>query len=125
MNNNSSEDVKSKSTDGRLILKHRGGYIAKFNVTWDERTYDEQGQAVDTPQQWSENGKKLPAPFSAEIKLPANTVNLHVTATENTGLVWEPWRTVIDRDLDLAPKITVSIEGTTLTPKGSATYGES
>lgn len=126
--NSSTEYVESTSTRytrGRLILKHTGGYIAKFNATWKERRYNEKGEAVDTSQQWSKNGNKLTAPFSTEINLPANTIDLHVTATEKTGLVWEPWRTVLDRDLDLAPEITVSIGGTTLSPKGSVTYGES
>lgn len=125
MNNNTREEVESKSTGSRLILKHTGHFIAKFKVTWDERRYNEKGQAVDTPQQWSENGKYQTDPFSAEIELPANTVNLHVTAMAKTGLVWEPWKTVLDRILDLAPKINVCIWGNPLSQKENVTYEKS
>ncbi len=123
--NSSTEYVTTTSTEytsGTLNLKHSGGYIAKFYVDWKERSYNDAGNEVLTSKSWGENDKSKTAPFSTTIPLPANATGIHVKATEKTGLVWDPWRTVVDQDVALCKEISVSISGTTLSPKGSVEY---
>lgn len=115
------ETTSTKYQNGKITLKHTGGYIAEFYVTWKERRYVN-GKAVDTEKSWDKNGKNLTAPFSTEISIPANAFDLHVKAQGKTGLAWEKWRTSIDQDLSLHPNIKVSIWGTTLKQKGEVTY---
>lgn len=91
-------------------------------MTWKERKYDKNGNPVYTNKSWEMNGKSLTVPFSTEIPLPANTVDLHVKAIEKTGLLWEPWRTIIDQDVKLHPNAEASIWGTTLNQKGEVKY---
>ncbi len=120
--NSSTEYVETTSTEyssGSLNLSHTGGYIAKFYVNWKELSYDSAGNKNYKECSWEKNGDNLTAPFSTSIHLPANAVNIHVKATEKTGLVWEPWRTVVDQDVPLSPSINVSISGTTLNPNKS------
>lgn len=116
------ETTRTQYSKGKLSLKHTGGYVAKFEVTWKERKYDKNGNPVYTNKSWEMNGKSLTAPFSTEIPLPANTVDLHVKAIEKTGLLWEPWRTIIDQDVKLHPNAEASIWGTTLNQKGEVKY---
>ncbi len=123
--NSSTEYVETTSTEyssGSINLSHKGGYIAKFYVNWKELSYDSAGNKKYKECSWGKNGDNLTAPFSTTIPLPANAVNIHVKATEKTGLVWEPWRTVVDQDVVLSPSINVSISGTTLSPKKSVEY---
>lgn len=106
-------------TSGSVSLKHTGGYIAKFNVNWEERSFDEQGVEQLTPKGWERNGQNVTAPFTTTIPIPANAVRLHVKAANKTGLVWEPWRTIVDQPIPLTPNVQVSIWGTTLNSKSS------
>lgn len=118
--NSSAEYITSASTTysrGSIKLAHTGAYIAKFYVTWRERWY-ENGIEMFRDCNWEKNGNNLTASFYTVIPIPANAINIHVKATEKTGLVWEPWRTVIDQDVPLAGEVKVSIWGTTLNQKG-------
>lgn len=119
--NSSAEYVITTSTEytkGSIKLDHTGGYIAKFYVTWRELRY-ENGVEKYTDCGWEKNDQNLTAPFSTVIPIPANATSIHVKAIEKTGLAWEPWRTVVDEDVLLAPEVKVSIWGTTLNQKGS------
>lgn len=118
---NNTDYVETKITsykNGELTLRHRGAYIAKFFVNWEEISYDENGNEIRTKKSWEDNGKPRTAGFTVTIPLKGNVRNLDVKAIEKTGLVWEPWRTVYNKqDLPLARKRTISIWGTTLNPK--------
>lgn len=116
------EYITSKSveyTSGELNLRHTGGYVAKFDVSWDEFTYDDKGEEVVKSHTWQHNGRNVTAPYSDVITLPANARNIHVKAQGATGLLWEKWRTSIDRTFPLVNKRTFSISGTTLNQKAS------
>ncbi|WP_116115601.1 thiol-activated cytolysin family protein [Austwickia chelonae] len=117
---NNSEYVETKVTtyrNGKLNLAHKGGYVARFKVGWDEIAY-ENGEEKKTHKEWDGNGKDRTAPFNTVIPLPANARNITVFAEEATGLAWEPWRTVRDdKDLPLAKERNIAIWGTTLHPK--------
>ena len=104
--------------NGYLNLHHKGAYIARYYVYWDEVTYDKDGVESIRSRQWEDNGKNRTAGFQTELQFKGNVRNLRVKIQEKTGLVWEPWRTVYNRtDLPLVQKRTIINSGTTLRPK--------
>ena len=104
--------------NGYLKLHHKGAYIARYYVYWDEVTYDKDGVESIRSRQWEDNGKNRTAGFQTEIQFRGNVRNIRVKIQEKTGLVWEPWRTVYNRtDLPLVQKRTIVNSGTTIRPK--------
>ena len=104
--------------NGYLNLHHKGAYIARYYVYWDEVTYDKDGIESIRSRQWEDNGKSRTAGFQTEIQFRGNVRNIRVKIQEKTGLVWEPWRTVYNRtDLPLVQKRTIVNSGTTIRPK--------
>ena len=104
--------------NGYLNLQHKGAYIARYYVYWDEVTYDKDGVESVRTRQWEDNGKNRTAGFRTEIQFKGNVRNLRVKIQEKTGLAWEPWRTVYNRtDLPLVQKRTIINSGTTIRPK--------
>ena len=104
--------------NGYLNLHHKGAYIARYYVYWDEVTYDKDGVESIRSRQWEDNGKNRTAGFQTEIQFRGNVRNIRVKIQEKTGLVWEPWRTVYNRtDLPLVQKRTIINSGTTIRPK--------
>ena len=104
--------------NGYLNLQHKGAYIARYYVYWDEVTYDKDGVESIRSRQWEDNGKNRTAGFQTELQFKGNVRNIRVKIQEKTGLVWEPWRTVYNRtDLPLVQKRTIVNSGTTLRPK--------
>lgn len=118
---NSTDYIETKVTsykNGFLKLHHKGAYIARYYIYWDEITYDEQGNPEIRSRQWEDNGKNRTSGFQTEIQFRGNVRNLRIKVQEKTGLVWEPWRTVYNRtDLPLAQQRTITHWGTTLNPK--------
>lgn len=123
---NNTEYIETKSTEyssGKINLDHRGAYVAQFEITWDEVSYDEEGNEILVPKAWSGNWQDKTARFTSTMYIPANARNIRIYARESTGLAWEWWRTVIDeRNVPLSNQINVSIGGTTLSPTGSIEY---
>ena len=104
--------------NGYLKLQHKGAYIARYYVYWDEVTYDKDGIESIRSRQWEHNGKNRTAGFQTELQFKGNVRNIRVKIQEKTGLVWEPWRTVYNRtDLPLVQKRTIINSGTTIRPK--------
>ena len=104
--------------NGYLNLHHKGAYIARYYVYWDEVTYDKDGVESIRSRQWEHNGQNRTAGFQTELQFKGNVRNLRVKIQEKTGLVWEPWRTVYNRtDLPLVQKRTIVNSGTTIRPK--------
>ena len=104
--------------NGFLNLHHKGAYIARYYVYWDEVTYDKDGVESIRSRQWEHNGQNRTAGFQTEIQFRGNVRNIRVKIQEKTGLVWEPWRTVYNRtDLPLVQKRTIINSGTTIRPK--------
>ena len=104
--------------NGYLNLHHKGAYVARYYVYWDEVTYDKDGVESIRSRQWEDNGKNRTAGFQTELQFRGNVRNIRVKIQEKTGLVWEPWRTVYNRtDLPLVQKRTIINSGTTIRPK--------
>ncbi|MBN1071921.1 alveolysin [Clostridium botulinum] len=121
--NNKTEYIETTSTEytnSKIILDHSGAYVAQFEVTWDEVSYDKDGNEIIEHKIWSGSDKDKTAHFNTEIYLKGNARNISVKAWECTGLAWEWWRQVIDaQNIPLVKERTFSIWGTTLYPNKS------
>ena len=107
---------------GELVLQHYGAYVARFFITWEEISYDVNGKEVIVKKAWEQNGWNKTAPFTTVIPLPANAININIEAQGATGLVWEPWRTSVNKvGLPLVNSRTITISGTTLNQSGVVT----
>ncbi|WP_142415088.1 thiol-activated cytolysin family protein [Hathewaya massiliensis] len=119
--NNKTEYIETTATEydsGKIILDHSGAYVAQFQVTWDEVSYDKQGNEVIEHKAWSGNNSDRTAHFNTEIYLKGNARNISIKAKECTGLAWEWWRDVLDiKNVPLVKERKVSIWGTTLYPR--------
>lgn len=114
------ETTSTEYTNGKIVLDHSGAYVAQFEVTWDEVSYDKEGNEIIEHKSWSGNDRDKTAHFNTEIYLKGNARNISVKAWECTGLAWEWWRQVIDaQNIPLVKERTFSIWGTTLHPKKS------
>lgn len=120
--NNRTDYIETTSTEytkGKITLNHWGAYVAQFEITWDEFSFDAEGKEILTHKSWEGNWEDKTAHFSAVIPLKANTKNIRIFARECTGLAWEWWRNVIDEyNVPLTSNINVKIGGTTLNPYG-------
>lgn len=123
---NKTDYIETTSTEyskGKINLDHSGAYVAQFDVSWDEVSYDENGNEVLTHKIWNGSNSDRTAHFSTVIPLEANSKNINILARECTGLAWEWWRTVIDEhNVPLSKNINVSIWGTTLSPRTSIEF---
>ncbi len=116
--NSSTEYIKTTTTEyqnAEIELIHNGGYVAQFKVTWNEITFDSEGNKKIEAKGWDGNLQDRTASFSTTITIQGNSENLCVFAKECTGLAWEWWRTVFDKkNIALVSKRTFNIYGTTL-----------
>ena len=123
---NNTDYIETTSTEyssAKMTLDHYGAYVAQFDVSWDEFSYDENGNEVLTHKTWEGNNKDKTAHFSTVIPLPPNSKNVKVLARECTGLAWEWWRTVInEQNVPLTNEIKIWISGTTLYPTYNISY---
>jgi thiol-activated cytolysin len=118
------ETTATEYTDGKIVLDHSGAFVARFEVKWDEVSYDKQGNEVIDHKSWSGNNANRTAHFNTEIYLKGNTRNISVKIKECTGLAWEWWRTIVDvKNIPLVKERTFSIKGSTLYPTKSVQPG--
>ncbi|MGN0424908.1 MAG: thiol-activated cytolysin family protein [Acetatifactor sp.] len=119
-----SEYVKETSevfSSGEIDLKHKGAYVAKFNISWQEIVgYNEDGVEITNTVNWDENDAHKTAGFQTMIPLKGNVRNINIKAQGATGLVWDPWHTPFDRNnITLVSKISLELSGTTLNQKAN------
>lgn len=111
------ETTATEYNSGKIVLDHRGAYVAQYRVTWDEVSYDEKGREIVEHKAWEGNDCDRTAHFNTVIYLKGNARNICVKAKECTGLAWEWWRTIIDeKNVPLTKETTFYIWGTTLYP---------
>lgn len=90
-----------------LTVTNGGGYVA-----WVRVTYQQGGQTVTRV---DESGTT--AGWRTVLNIPVDATNIHLQAWSQTGLVWEPWKTIIDRTYPLPPNECIKLFGTTLEPR--------
>lgn len=92
-----------KLPDGNLTCVNKGAYVAKYNVSY---TLDGSSQTFDS-------GNVL-ALQSKSFIIPAEATNVKIVGQGATGLVWEPWRTHLDKTFTASVSKTFESHGTTL-----------
>ena len=90
-----------------LTVTQGGGYVARVRVT-----YTQNGREIVAI-----DNSDLGAGWRQEFKIPADATNIHLQAWDRTGLVWEPWKSIIDTNYPSPPNVCIKVYGTTLDPK--------
>lgn len=102
---------------GILKLHHKGGYVARFTISWRKITgYDDKNDPIFTTENWENNGDGQSAPYHEEVALSGECDNISIKAEAFTFLAWDPWRIVFERiNLQLLPERSFTIGGASLT----------
>ncbi|WP_301281025.1 thiol-activated cytolysin family protein [Arcanobacterium phocae] len=111
------ETTATTYNSGFITLRHKGGYVAKVDLTWDEISYDDKGVEHVKPFKWHGTWKARTRGFRERIQIPPNARNVHLIAGEATGLAWDPWWTIIDeKNIPIVKDREIVLRGTTLNP---------
>jgi thiol-activated cytolysin len=90
-----------------LTVTQGGGYVA-----WIRVTYQQGGRRVTAV---DDGGAS--AGWRRVFTIPTDATNIRLEAWSKTGLVWEPWKSIIDRNYPSPPNECIKVYGTTLDPK--------
>jgi len=105
---NDCPEVGSMTTKpNELTVTQGGGYAAKIKLT-----YDQNGKTVTLMDDGS-----VSAGWRKVFSIPAGATNIHLQAWSNTGLVWDQWKSIIDKTWPSPPNECIKVYGTTLDPK--------
>lgn len=104
--------------NGFVKVRHSGGYVAKWTITWQET--DANGNYT-VPRQWASGNQT--AGFTHQINLPGDAANVRIQAWAKTGLAWNPWGQIMDHQENGPTNKTYRVYGTTLNRKWEATEG--
>lgn len=97
--------------NGWVELRHSGGYVAKFSVSYKSRN----AQGATVPYNWNSGNKT--AGWSQKIWFPGDAWDIQIKGTVATGLAWDPWKDALDMRLSAIPNKCYKIWGTTLDRK--------
>ena len=101
-------EVGSMTTKlNELTVTQGGGYAARVKLT-----YTQNGQTIT---KLDESGKGIG--WRQVFQIPTSTTNIRLQAWTSTGLVWEPWKSIIDKTWPVPPNECIKVYGTTLDPK--------
>jgi len=101
-------EVGSMTTvSNQLTVTQGGGYVA-----WIRLEYNEGGQTKRVLDKSDCGGG-----WRQAYTIPATATNIRLQAWSNTGLVWEPWKTIIDKTWPSPPNECIKVYNTTLDPK--------
>jgi Tectonin domain/Thiol-activated cytolysin beta sandwich domain len=90
-----------------LTVTQGGGYVARIRVTY--RLNNQDVVAIDN--------SDISAGWSQVFKIPFDATNIHLMAWTRTGVVWDPWKGIIDKIWPSPPNACIKVYGTTLDPK--------
>ena len=93
------------TVNGQVTVHNQGAYVARCSVD-----YDFGGQ------HHSQSSGNFPVAQSYSAVIPVGASNIHVVCQDATGLVWDPWKTILDKTYATPPRITFTLTGTTLNP---------
>ncbi len=98
------------SKANELTVTQGGAYAA-----WVYLSYKQNGKVVIAQDQ-----RGLNMGWRKVYKIPADATQVYLYIREATGLVWDPWKAVVEKTWPNPPTECVKIYGTTLDPKWNA-----
>jgi C1A family cysteine protease len=102
----------SGTQNGKVTVNNQGGYVARCSIE-----YTLGGQRL------SQASGNFPIAQSYSLDIPVGASNVHVKCEDATGLIWEPWKTILDKTYTnpptTPPRVTFTLTGTTLSPSYS------
>ena len=108
----------SVNEDKVLTIQHKGAYVARYTISWDEINTDKDGKETVRSQNWEGNGKNRTSGYVLNLPVKANMKNIRVKIEKATGLAWNWWKPIYDNTLVLdTPQRTITHWGTTLNSK--------
>ncbi len=91
----------------QLTVTQGGGYAA-----WVSLTYNLNGKTVVAQDQ-----KGLTFGWRKVYDIPVDAKDIKLVIKEATGLAWEPWKKVIEKNWPVSPNECIKVYGTTIDPK--------
>ena len=108
----------SVNEDKVLTIQHKGAYVARYTISWDEINTDKDGNETVRSQNWEGNGKSRTSGYILNLPVKANMKNIRVKIEKATGLVWNWWKPIYDNTLVFdTTQRTITHWGTTLNSK--------
>ena len=108
----------SANEDKVLTIQHKGAYVARYTISWDEINTDKDGNETVRSQNWEGNGKNRTSGYVLNLPVKANMKNIRVKIEKATGLVWNWWKPIYDNTLVFnTTQRTITHWGTTLNSK--------
>jgi hypothetical protein len=90
---------------GQVTVHNQGAYVARCSID-----YDVAGQRQ------TQSSGNFNVGQSYSVAIPAGASNIHVVCQDQTGLVWDPWKTILDKTYSTPSQKTINLTGTTLNP---------
>ena len=110
----------SVAKDKVLTVQHKGAYVARYTITWDEISTDKNGNQTIHSRSWEGNGRNHTSGFILNLPIKANMKNIHIKIEKATGLFWNWWQPIYENTLFLNnSQRTITHWGTTLNSKMS------
>ena len=108
----------SANEDKVLTIQHKGAYVARYTISWDEINTDKDGNETVRSQNWEGNGKSRTSGYVLNLPVKANMKNIRVKIEKATGLVRNWWKPIYDNTLVFnTTQRTITHWGTTLNSK--------
>ena len=108
----------SVNEDKVLTIQHKGAYVARYTISWDEINTDKDGNQTIQSRFWEGNGKNRTSGYVLSLPLKENMKNFRVKIEKATGLAWNWWKPIYDNTLVFdTPQRTITHWGTTLNSK--------
>ena len=108
----------SVAKDKVLTVQHKGAYVARYTITWDEISTDKNGNQTIHSRSWEGNGRNHTSGFILNLPIKANMKNIHIKIEKATGLFWKWWQPIYENTLFLNnSQRTITHWGTTLNSK--------
>ena len=108
----------SVAKDKVLTIQHKGAYVARYTITWDEISTDKNGNQTIHSRSWEDNGRNRTSGFILNLPIKANMKNIRIKIEKATGLFWKWWQPIYENSLFLNNSHrTITHWGTTLNSK--------
>ena len=108
----------SVTKDKVLTIQHKGAYVARYSINWDEISIDKDGNETIRSKSWEGNGVNRTSGYVLNLPIKPNMKNIRVKIEKATGLAWNWWQTIYNNSplLETSQR-TITHWGTTLNSK--------